>query len=369
VLATFGRGFYVLDNYSPLRELSHDTVEKEAHLFEIKDAQMFIQTSNKSNQGDTYYKAPNPPFGATFTYYIKEVPKTQKQLRKEKEKELFEKGDPIPQPTWRELQLEEKAEPSHLIFTVYDEGGNVVRQLTKSPSKGMNRINWDLRYSIPTAVRTNNFNPASGGNRGNGILVLPGNYSVDMKLWHEGAITELAGPVDFSVKKLNLATLPAVDYSENVEFNEKAGKLAIAMVGSNRLIDELISKVEHFKEAIYSTPGASQQLMDKARELGKELEELNFKMNGVPAKASGEEVPPAQVPLYDRLGHVTRATASSTSGLTTTQIEGFEILEEEFPSVLEALKRIVKQDIPAMETELNKINAPWTPGRLPVWNK
>jgi photosystem II stability/assembly factor-like uncharacterized protein len=370
VLGTFGRGFYILDDYSPLRELSRELVEKETHLFKIKDAQMFIQTSNKNNQGDTYYKAPNPPFGATITYYMKEVPKTQKQLRKEKEKELFEKGEPIPQPKWRELQLEEKVEPSHLIFTIYDEGGNVVRQLTQSPSKGINRFNWDLRYSMSTAVRVNNsFNPASGGNRGNGILVLPGKYSVDMKLWHEGEFTDLTGPVDFNVKKLNIATLPAENYSENVEFNKKAGKLAIAMVGSNRLIDELISKVEHFKEAIYSTPGASQQLMDKARELGKELEELNFKMNGVPAKASGEEVPPAEVPLYDRLGHITYATANSTSGLTTTQIEGFEILEEEFPPVLNSLKRIVEQDIPAMEAELNKINAPWTPGRLPVWNK
>lgn len=370
VLATFGRGFYILDNYSPLRELSHELAEKEAHIFKIKDALMYVHSSGKDNQGHTYYKAPNPEFGATFTYYLKEVPKTEEQLRKEKEKELFEKGEPIPQPTWRELQLEEKAEPSHLIFTIYDAEGNVVRQLTQSPSKEMNRINWDLRYSMPTAVRVNNsFNPASGGNRGNGILVLPGNYSVDMKLWHEGEITDLAGPVDFNVKKLNLATLPAEDYSENVEFNEKAGILAIAMVGSNRLIDELISKVEHFKEAIYSTPGASQQLMNQARELSKELEELNFKMNGVPAKASGEEVPPAQVPLYDRLGHVTRATASSTSGLTTTQIKGYEILEEEFPPVLNALQRIVEQDIPDMEAELNKMNAPWTPGRLPVWNK
>jgi photosystem II stability/assembly factor-like uncharacterized protein len=370
VLATFGRGFYILDDYSPLRELSHEMVEKEAHLFEIKNALMYIQTSNKSNQGDTYYKAPNPPFGATFTYYMKEVPKTQKQLRKEKEKELFENGEPIPQPTWRELQLEEKTEPSHLIFTIYDEGGNVVRQLTQSPSKGINRFNWDLRYSMSTSVRVNNsFNPTSGGNRGSGILVLPGKYSVDMKLWHEGDLTDLAGPVDFNVKKLNIATLPAENYSENVEFNEKAGKLAIAMVGSNRLIDELISKVEHFKEAIYATPGTSQQLMDKARELGKELEELNFKMNGVPAKASGEEVPPAQVPLYDRLGHITYASANSTSGLTTTQKQAYEILEEEFPPVLNTLKRIVEQDIPAMEAELNKLNAPWTPGRLPVWNK
>jgi hypothetical protein len=234
----------------------------------------------------------------------------------------------------------------------------------------MSRINWDLRYSMSAAVRVNNsFNPTAGGNRGNGILVLPGKYSVDMKLWHEGELTDLADPVEFNVEKLNIATLPAENYAENVTFNEKAGKLAIAMVGSSRLIDELISKVEHFKEAIYSTPGASQQLMNKARELGKELEELNFKMNGVPAKASGEEVPPAQVPLYDRLGHVTRATASSTSGLTTTQVQGYKILEEEFPPVLNALQRIVEQDIPAMEAELNKMNAPWTPGRLPIWKK
>jgi photosystem II stability/assembly factor-like uncharacterized protein len=77
VLATFGRGFYILDNYSPLRELSHELTEKKAHIFDIEDALMYVQSSGKDNQGDTYYKAPNPEFGATFTYYLKEVPKTE----------------------------------------------------------------------------------------------------------------------------------------------------------------------------------------------------------------------------------------------------------------------------------------------------
>ncbi|RIH66619.1 glycosyl hydrolase [Mariniphaga sediminis] len=370
ILGTFGRGFYILDDYSPLRKISEKMVEQEARLFEIKDALMYIQTSNKSNQGDTYYKAPNPPFGATFTYYLKEIPKTKMNLRKEKEKELFEAGKPIPQPSWRELQLEEKAEPSHLIFTVYDEGNNVVRRLTQSPAKGINRITWDLRYEMPVAVRVEKrFNPAKKETPGNGILVLPGTYSVDMKLWHEGELTDLADPTEFIVKKLNHTTLPAADYRENVIFNAKAGKLAVAMTGSNRLIDQLISKVEHIKEAVYSTPDASQQLMNKARELGRELEELNFKMNGVPARASQEEIPPAQVPLYDRLGQITHATAGSTSGITTTQKQGYEILTEEFPPVLSALKKIVEQDIPEIEAELNNLSAPWTPGRLPVWNK
>ncbi len=59
----------------------------------------------------------------------------------------------------------------------------------------------------------------------------------------------------------------------------------------------------------------------------------------------------------------------STSGITTTEKEGYEILKEEFPPILNALKRIVETDIPALEAELNKIDAPWTPGRLPVWNE
>ncbi|NOR74096.1 MAG: glycosyl hydrolase, partial [Draconibacterium sp.] len=375
VIATFGRGFYVMDNYSPLREVSHEMVTDNAHIFKIKDALMFIQTSGKSNQGNTYFTSPNPDFGATFTYYLKEAPKTKKQLRKEEEKKLFKEGQPIPQPTWREVDLEGKEEKSHLIFTIYDANDNVVRQLTTSPSKGVKRINWDLRYAMPTSVRvTGSFTPVKSsegsGRRGGsgGILAMPGIYKVGLKMWHEGEITNLVDPVEFTCKKLNNTTLPAENYKDNVEFAQKVSKLAIAVVGTGRMISETTSKVEHIKQAIYSTPGASQDLMNKARALAVELEKLNFKMNGTAAKASGEEVPPEQVALNDRLGSITYTHMGSTSGITSTEKQGYEILKEEFPPVLEALKRIVENDIPALETELTKIGAPWTPGRLPVWN-
>ncbi|MEA3317605.1 MAG: YCF48-related protein, partial [Bacteroidota bacterium] len=96
-LATFGRGFYILDDYSPLREINEKTVEQKAKLFPVKDALMYIQTGNKYGQGSTVYTAKNPEFGARFTYFLKEVPKTQKQIRKKKEKELFKDSKPIPQ--------------------------------------------------------------------------------------------------------------------------------------------------------------------------------------------------------------------------------------------------------------------------------
>ncbi|NQU53124.1 MAG: glycosyl hydrolase [Bacteroidetes bacterium] len=375
VIATFGRGFYIMDDYSPLREVSAELENKEAAIFPIKDALMFVQTSGKGNQGSTYFTSPNPEFGATFTYYLKEAPKTKKELRKDAEKELFKEGQPIPQPSWRALQLEGQQEKSHLIFTIYDASDNAVRQLTTSPGKGVKRINWDLRYAMPTSVSVSgSFTPVkekSSGRRGGGggILAMPGTYKVGLRLWHEGELTNLVDPVEFTCKKLNNTTLPAEDYKENVEFAQKVSKLAIAVVGTGKMIGEVTSKVEHIKQAIYSTPGASQKLMDKARALGVELEELNFKMKGTVAKASSEEVPPAQVALNDRLGNITYAHMSSTTGITSTEKQGYEILKEEFPPVLEALKRIVENDIPALEAELDKINAPYTPGRMPVWKE
>ncbi|MCW8849546.1 MAG: glycosyl hydrolase, partial [Melioribacteraceae bacterium] len=95
VLATFGRGFYILDDYSVLRNTDEKSLAKEGVLFPVKDASLYIQDRGRYGQGSTFYKADNPEFGATFTYFLKEVPKTLKAIRHEKEKELFKDGKPI----------------------------------------------------------------------------------------------------------------------------------------------------------------------------------------------------------------------------------------------------------------------------------
>ena len=368
VIATFGRGFYIIDNFSPLREVNAELENEEARIFPVKDALMFIETDGKDNQGDTYFYAKNPEYGVTFTYFLKEVPKTKKELRKEEEKKLFEEGKPIPQPSWRELQLEDQQEATHLIFTIYDKDGNVVDQFSKAPSKGINRVNWNMTYAATANSRIRGkFNPVT--NAGRGIMVMPGTYKVGMKLWHEGELKELVAPVEFVCKKLNNTVLPADNYAENVAFAEKVNKLALAVTGAGRVISENMDKVEQIKQAIYVTPGASQEVMDKARALSVQLEQLNFTMEGTPAKASGEEVPPEQVSLNDRLRLITYTHMGSTGGITTTEKQAYEILTEEFPPVLEKLKNIVEKDIPALEAELNKMNAPWTPGRLIDWKE
>ncbi|MBA4410495.1 MAG: glycosyl hydrolase [Bacteroidota bacterium] len=365
VLATFGRGFYILENYSPLRELSHELASREAHIFKVKNANMYIQTSSKGNQGSTYFIAKNPDFGATFTYYLKEVPKIKKELRQEAEKKLFKEGKPIPQPGIRELQLEAAVESAHLIFTITDEDGNVVRRLTKSPSKGISRINWDLRYAGTRAPQGSKFDPVKES-RGS-ILAMPGKYKVGMSLWFEGQEKELVAPVEFTCQKLNLATLPAADYQEVVAFGKKVSRISTAINGTNQMTTDLIAKLETMKQAIYAAPAADQKLMDLARKLGDRLEALKFKMEGEQAKASWEEIPPAQIPVMERLGNISYAHNSSTSAITASEKADMAILEEEFPPILEELRQMVEKDIPALEAAMNKVNAPWTPGRLPVW--
>ncbi len=74
VVSTFGRGIYILDNYSPLRYLSKETLQQEASLFPIKDGLMFIPSSpfgyrGVGFQGSAFYTSPNPEIGAVITYY------------------------------------------------------------------------------------------------------------------------------------------------------------------------------------------------------------------------------------------------------------------------------------------------------------
>lgn len=364
VAASFGRGFYILDDYSPLRSVDENLVKGEAQLFPVKDALMYIQKGGKGSMGHTYFTAPNPEFGATFSYYLKEVPKTEKQIRQKKEKALFKKGEFIPQPSWKELEAEKREIAPYLVFTIKDMDGEEIRIINAKAKKGINRITWDLRFPSLRPVKNSKFKPT--GKAQSGMFVMPGEYQVEMGMVSKGKYKMLAQPVKFNTVPLNNTTLPAENRKELVEFQQKVARMSKAIQGSMQLIESYKVKFAAIRTAMANTPRIKNDVSQKVNELIAELEEVDFLFGGVEARASWEEVPPAQVPISRRINSIVGTHWSSTSGVTQTQIDQFEILKEEFPAALKRLQNIA-YEMKWVETELEKQGAPWTPGRVPTY--
>jgi photosystem II stability/assembly factor-like uncharacterized protein len=364
VIATFGRGFYILDDYSPLREATAELLNKTAHIFPVKDALMYVQTDGKDAQGSTYYFSKNPAYGATFTYYFNDSLKTLKEMRHDKENRLFKEKKPIPQPTVEELRAEENELAPYLLFTIYDEDGNEVRKLTTKPGKGINRIGWDLRYPgmNPVRITDEKYNPLSEGE--SYTLAMPGNYKVSMSKSVNGVTTLLVPPREFRTVILENTTLPAEDRKELVEFQKKFGELGRTMRSTQRFAQEMFTRTQYIQQALLQMPGASEEMIQHARDLSLRINEIQFKFDGREAPASWEELPPAPMPLNRRLSTIVRTHMQSTSGVTQTEKDNYAILMNEFPQLLEELKQI-NSELKALEEKLEEINAPWTPGRIP----
>jgi len=369
VLATFGRGFYILDNYQPLRMLKKDILDKSGYIFPVADALMYLPTDIKYGQGSTVFVAKNPDFGAIFTYYVKDVPKTAKEKRKEKETDLFKKGEPIPQPSEAALRAEKNEIAPYLTFVVSDNAGNPVRIITKSASKGINRVNWDLRYQSTRPVdAAKAFDPLS--TNGSGILAMPGKYKVTLSITAGDSTVLLAGPVEFNAVLLDNVTLPAANRPEMVAFHKKVAELTRVMQGTENYAEDLFKKANDILQALNSTPNATPELKKKAEKIVAQLDNiLNVQLNRNTSKPSEEENPPAPVPLNTRLGKLAWISWASTQTPTQTQLDAYKILEQEFPPVYNSIKQIGEVDLKQLEQSLDTLNAPPTPGRLPVWSK
>ncbi len=370
VIATFGRGFYVIDDYTPMRNYKKEIVGKPGYIFPVREAKMFVQNSEFDNQGSMYYIADNPPFGATITYYVDTVPKTDRDMRKEKEKKLIEKDEFIPQPTAKELSLEEREIKPYLIFTITDDEGNIIRKLYKSASKGVGRITWNFTHAGYQPVRaTERFNPvAESGGRGRwgggGISVMPGKYFVSMALYAKGEVTELAGPEPFVCKPLDIVTMPVTNAEAREKWIKEMTAFAKTAYGAISYASELDGNVNTIMLTIHQMPDAPVSLMEEAAALSNEMNEITYLIRGISVGASTEETPPSPVSLSARLSAISRGLYGSSGDISGISDQQFHILKKEFPVLLE---RILKagESVKALNGKLDEIRAPWTSGRVP----
>ena len=140
----------------------------------------YLQTKN----GLERTEIPSPTFNIINEYEINSLIVRHFDLYRIKDKkELNKNNQNIPFPGWDALEDERREEKVKIWFYIKDKDGNVVRKITGSNKKGMNRVAWDLRHANPRPVRPSSRSSAQGGRRGwnsSGPLVTPGSYSVDL---------------------------------------------------------------------------------------------------------------------------------------------------------------------------------------------
>ena len=143
--------------------------------------------------------APNPPFGAVFTYYLKEKLKNQQETRRETEKKIEKDGGNTPYPGWDALRQEELEEEPSIVFTVRDASGEIIRRMSGEREAGFHRIAWDLRYPNLdpwTEEEEESFSPPVG------VLALPGRFTVTMEKRQNGKFTQIGEPQSFNVRSI-----------------------------------------------------------------------------------------------------------------------------------------------------------------------
>jgi photosystem II stability/assembly factor-like uncharacterized protein len=363
--ASFGRGFYILDDVGALREVSSKQLETEATLFATRDAWWYFPRPHlafepgRGDQGASHYVAPNPPFGAVFTYYLREDLETRRAVRQEQEKAASEKQEPAVFPGWEALERERLETEPGIWLIVRDAGGRVVRRLPGPTKAGFHRVAWDLRYPTPDAVELVEPPPPLWGEPPRGLMVAPGSYDVALAVQAHGETRMLSEPRRFAVKPLRGGALEGASPEEVAAFwrrYEEAVRTHTAMAVT---LARLKTKVGRMAGVIEHSRTDPLEIDPRFHELRAGILELDGRFAGHRSKGElGEKAAPT---VGDRLFAVSRGVGQSTYGPTPTHLESLEIAGTEMAALREELERH-QTGLSELIRELLASGAPWIEG-------
>jgi hypothetical protein len=351
--ASFGRSFFVLDDYSFLREVSEEVLnEKEFILFPIRKALLYVPAralgSEKGSQGDKFFTAPNPPFGAVFTYYLKDSLKTIKQSRREKEEKSKKQGGDNIYPGWDALKEEEREESPVITFVIKDSEGNVVNRVNGPVSAGFHRVDWNLRYSSLSSTG------------GSGPFVVPGKYTITTEKRVKDEVTSLGQSQVVEVVPMITPSLPVQDRDWVLQFYKTAGELQRAIRGAFGKTDEVLDQLAEIKQALKRSDKGKPQLFEDARKMELKLKDIREILVGNTTKSRYDE--PDRISVMGRVNSAMNAMRT-TYGPTITHQQDFEIAKEEFEALLGQIKELIEIDFVNLQNNLEAAGLPWTSGR------
>mgnify|MGYP002124511641 CR=1 FL=1 len=351
VAGSFGRGIFILDNYAPLREVSPQMLDQQAKLFEARDAFWYVPDQEVENLGANFFTAKNPPFGAVFTYYLKDDLQSLREQRLEREEELGDNED-VPFPGWDNLEAEKRQEGPKVILTIRDSDGNVVRKVEGPTSSGFHRVNWNLRYPSKDIVE---LEQEEGGWYDGGFMATPGTYTATLSQKVLGEVKQLSEPVEFEVKPLREGTLERASNTTIDEFRETLETFQQNLTQTENTLEKQLNRVNAMKTALSRASQEDTVLAKRLHEARIQLLDLKKQMDGSEAKQEiGERT---QVTPSSRL-YVGYNALGSTYGPTPMHVNTIEAGRAELDTIQQNLNQFVENVMPELNQALEATDAP-----------
>jgi hypothetical protein len=363
---------FILDDYSPLRQLTTEKLSEAAVLFPIEDGLMFIEADplgfpGVGFQGASYYTTPNPKVGAVISYYIKEAPKSLKDQRNEAEKKLQEAGSDVKHPTYETLKKEAREEDPYLLFLISDIEGQVIRKIKKPITEGLQRVVWDFRTSPVGPVTLTPYDNSIPWNSPEvGYMVVPGNYLVSMYAFDNGVLTQMGESQQVTCRPLHTSSYPPSEQVTLDRFNKEVARLSRAISAADAHRSHLESGLAYLEQAILNVPAMQPEWLSDLQAIKRRLTEINEDLNGdgLLVRYEGQ----SRTSLKGKVDLIVYSLWSTTSTTTGTFKRAYADANSDFEAVLADIRE-VDTWIKSLEQMLEQAGAPYTPGRFPEWQK
>jgi hypothetical protein len=357
VAASFGRGFFVLDDYSALREMTPDNLKKEAKLYSPRPAKWYNPKSTTGNTGADYYFAKNPTFGAVFTYHLNGDFSSSKQKRMKKEAQLNKANSDIPFPGWDALENEKNEKRAKVWLSVKDSDGNIINNISQIAKKGTQKISWNLRHSSSSPIDPDRNLRGQGRSwrSWGGPMAIPGKYTASIYLEANGKYKLLDGPVDFDVNSIRDGVLKGADYETYNSYRNEFSKLQTNLALANKMMSENSKLLNAYKisaDKSLSIPGILSNDLAGAE---KTLLKLQTQIQGYSSRSEiGERNPPSIQTHLRAAGSGMR----TTYGPTGLHKKSLSIASKMLSNLMSEVMKMHDKTLPQIKSKLKAIKAP-----------
>lgn len=334
VIGTHGRGIYILDDITPLEKMAEASAAGGAYLFPTKPVTLYNENASfpggrgAAAEGERTFSAPNPAFGSTLTYYIRDsVPKGQE-----------------------------------VSLGIYDSAGKKIRDLTSNAKQGMHRITWDLRLAAAyTAPRGT---PASRQPRGS--FVLPGRYTARLSIGGRSGPASTSKEITIDIRQDPLIQLSATEYRDLHTMRLRAGQAQAAVQGAVRTAEQIKTEIGEARTAIRNSTGG-EQLGTEAAGIERDIDAILKKLRGAADSAGGvadpNDVNRSEPSIQDRINDVAGDIGDVSSPATQIQRETLDRAIADLRSESAKLNALISGKIPPLFQKLDAAGVPWSLGR------